>query len=258
MKEILSADTISEGLTTQILGRSVVYYESVGSTNEVAKELARQGAPNGTLIAADFQTAGKGRQRRSWVAPPGSSLLFSLILYPSFTSSRLPHLTMAGALAVAQAVEKSTRISVHFKWPNDVLLRGKKAGGILIEASITGQMVNYAILGVGLNVNLDVRQIPEIADTATSLSGELGDRVSRVDLLQVFLEFMEKEYRLLEQGKSPHERWAARLPMLGQMVEVATPWGTESGRAEAVDAEGSLILRRNDGTAAHIAVGDVQ
>lgn len=258
MKEILSPETISEGLTTQILGRSIVCYESVGSTNEVAKELARQGAASGTLIVTDYQTAGKGRQGRRWIAPPGSSLLFSLILYPSFTSSRLPRLTMAGALAVAQAVEESTRFSVHFKWPNDILLRGKKAGGILIEASTTEEMVNYAIMGVGLNVNLDVRQIPEIADTATSVSVELGRRVSRVDLLQVFLDFMEREYRLLEQGKSPHERWAGRLPVLGQMVEVATPWGTESGRAETVDAEGSLILRRDDGTAAHIAVGDVQ
>ncbi len=254
----MSADTISEGLTTQVLGRSIVCYESVGSTNEIAKDLARQGAASGTLIVADHQTAGKGRQGRKWIAPPGSSLLFSLILYPSFTSSRLPRLTMAGALAVAQAVEKSTQLPVHFKWPNDILLRDKKAGGILIEASTTREMVNYAILGVGLNVNVDVREIPELIDTATSLSIELGDRVSRVDLLRVFLECMEKEYGLLEQGQSPHERWAARLPMLGQMVQVATPWATESGRAEAVDAEGSLILRRDDGTAVHITVGDVQ
>jgi BirA family biotin operon repressor/biotin-[acetyl-CoA-carboxylase] ligase len=258
MTEKLSPETISKGLTTQVLGQNIACYESLGSTNDVAKELAKQGAVNGTLIVADHQTAGKGRRGRRWIAPPASSLLLSLVLRPRLTSSQLPRLSMACALAVAQAIEEFTGLSVHFKWPNDILLRGKKTGGILIEASISGETVDYAVVGLGLNVNLDVRQLPEIADIATSISVELGRRVSRLDLLRVYLEFMEREYRLLEQGEYPHERWAARLPILGQRVEVATPWGTESGCAERVDAEGGLILRRDDGTAAYVAVGDVQ
>ncbi len=258
MNETLSPETIGKGLITQILGQNIVCYESIGSTNDVAKQLARQGAAEGTLIVADHQTGGKGRQGRRWIAPPGSSLLLSLILYPSLTSSQVPRLTMACALAVAQAIEEFSQLSVHFKWPNDILLGNKKAGGILIEAGTSGETTDYAIVGLGLNVNLDVRQIPELADTATSISLELGRRVSRVDLLRLFLKFMEAEYRLLEQGESPHERWAARLAMLGQRVKVATPWGEESGRAEGVDAEGGLILRRDDGTASYVTVGDIQ
>jgi BirA family biotin operon repressor/biotin-[acetyl-CoA-carboxylase] ligase len=224
----------------------------------MAKELARQGASQGTLITAEEQTTGKGRRGRNWLAPPGSSLLISLILYPSLTVSQIPRLTMASSLAVAYAIEEISSLPVHFKWPNDILLARKKAGGILTETSISGEILDYAVVGIGLNVNLDVRQIPQIANTATSLSVELGREVSRLELLQALLKFMEKEYLLLQQEESPYEKWATRLSTLGQKVEVTTPWGQESGWAEGVDADGTLILRRDDGMKAHITVGDVE
>jgi len=256
--ERLSPETIKTGLVTEFMGQEVVYYQSIGSTNEAAKELAAQGAPQGTLVIADEQTAGKGRRGRSWLAPPGSSLLISLIFYPRLTLSQMPRLTMASSLAVACAIEEISSLSVHFKWPNDILLRGKKAGGILTEVSISGEIPDYAVVGIGLNVNLDVRQIPEIEGTATSLSMELGREVSRLELLQVLLGFIEREYHSLLHGKSPGERWSSRLSQLGQKVKVATPWGQESGWAENVDADGALILRRDDGTKAYITVGDVE
>ena len=255
--EKLSPDTIKRGLSTELVGQHTIYYDSIGSTNDVAKQLATQGAVQGTLIIADEQTAGKGRRGRRWIAPQGSSLLFSLILHPALAPSELPRLTMASALAAGRAIEETTGLAVHFKWPNDILLEGKKAGGILIEAGISGETVDYAVVGIGLNVNLDVAQIPEIAKTATSVSMELGQRTSRLELLQSFLRFMEREYQLLQEGVSPHSRWAARLPQLGQRVEVATPWGRESGQAQSVDADGALILLRDDGTAARVTVGDV-
>jgi BirA family biotin operon repressor/biotin-[acetyl-CoA-carboxylase] ligase len=254
----LAPDTIKRGLTTEFMGQEIIYYQAIGSTNEVAKDLARQGASEGTLVIAEEQTAGKGQRGRSWLAPPGSSLLISLVLYPPLTASQIPRLTMASALAVAYAIEDRSNLSVHFKWPNDILLGGKKAGGILSETSISGEILDYAVIGIGLNVNLDAHQIPEIADTATSLSMELGREVSRLGLLQVLLKSMEREYRLLQQGESPGERWAARLYLLGEKVEVTTPWGREYGRAEGVDADGALILRREDGTKAYITVGDVE
>lgn len=256
--EKLSPETIKRGLSTELLGQRAIYYDSIGSTNDVAKQLATQGAVQGTLIIADEQTAGRGRRGRRWIAPHGSSLLLSLILHPALASSELPRLTMASALAVGCAIEETTGLAVHFKWPNDILLEGKKAGGILIEAGISGETVDYAVVGVGLNVNLDVAQIPEIAETATSISMELGGRTSRLELLHSFLRFMEREYQVLQQGLSPHSRWAARLSQLGQRVEVATPWGRESGQAESVDADGALILRRDDGTTARVTVGDVE
>jgi len=165
---------------------------------------------------------------------------------------------MSSSLAVAYSIEEISSLSVHFKWPNDILLRGKKAGGILTEVSISGEIPDYAVVGIGLNVNLDVRQIPEIADTATSLSMELGREVSRLELLRAVLRFMEREYRLLQQGESPGEKWATRLSLPGQKVKVTTPWGQQSGWAEGVDADGALILRRDDGTKAYITVGEVE
>lgn len=256
--ERLSPEIIRRGLVTEFMGQEIICYQSIGSTNEVAKELAKQGAPQGTLVIAEEQTEGKGRRGRSWLAPAGSSLLISLVLYPPLTASQIPRLTMASSLAVAYAIEETSNLSVHFKWPNDILLRGKKAGGILTEISIGGEILDHAVVGIGLNVNLDVRQIPEIADTATSLSMELGREVSRLELLRSVLRFMEREYRLLQQGELPGEKWATRLSLPGQKVKVTTPWGQQSGWAEGVDADGALIVRRDDGTKAYITVGEVE
>lgn len=254
----LSSQAIKQGLTTEFMGQHVVYYDSIGSTNEVARELAERGAVEGTLIVADEQTAGKGRRGRRWIAPRGTSLLASLILYPPLETSQIARLTMSSSLAAAHAIEEVTSLSVHFKWPNDILLGGKKAGGILVEAVHIGEALEHAVVGIGLNANLDITEIPEIADTATSISMELGGSVSRLELLQALLRHMESEYRLLVAGESPHDRWRQRLRLLGTQVQVATPWGDESGRAETVDANGALILRRDDGTTARITVGDVQ
>ncbi|MDH4208556.1 MAG: biotin--[acetyl-CoA-carboxylase] ligase, partial [Anaerolineae bacterium] len=150
-----------------------------------------------------------------------------------------------------------TGLPVGLKWPNDVILRGKKAGGLLIEAGLSGETLDYAVIGIGLNLNLDVSQIPEIAATATSISTELGEPVSRLKLLGGLLELLEEEYTRLESGASPHQRWAERLTRVGEHVEVETPWGRESGRMEGADTDGALILRRDDGTRARITVGDV-
>lgn len=256
--EKLSPDAIRRGLTTRFIGQEVVCYDSLNSTNEVAKDLARQGTPDGTLVVADQQTAGKGRRGRRWLAPRGTSLLMSLILHPSLTTPEIPRLTMASSLAVANAIEEVTRLPVHLKWPNDILLGGKKAGGILVEVGLSGGVLDYAVIGIGVNVNLDVRLVPEIADIATSISAELGRSASRLELLRALLRLMESEYDLLLKGRSPHERWMARLCLLGEEVEVTTPWGQESGRAESVDADGALIVHRGDGTTVRITVGDVQ
>lgn len=253
----LSPEAIVQELHTGFVGQRILYYPTVISTNDLAKELAKQGASAGTAVMAEEQTAGRGRMARTWYAPAGSSLLISVILRPCFEAGRLPQLLMASALATAAAIERTTGLPVGLKWPNDVILRGKKAGGILVEAGLSGETLDYAVIGIGLNVNLDVGQIPEIAATATSISTELGAPVSRLKLLVGVLEVLEEEYSRLESGRSPHERWAARLTRVGKHVEVETPWGRESGRMEGVDTDGALILRRTDGTIARITVGDV-
>jgi BirA family biotin operon repressor/biotin-[acetyl-CoA-carboxylase] ligase len=234
-----------------------VYYSSLGSTNEVLKALAAQGAPEGTLVIADQQTAGKGRLDREWLAPPGTSLLLSLLFRPDLAPNQAPRLTMICSLAMAEAIEGLTGLPVGLKWPNDVFVRGKKVGGILTEAGTTGGHLDYVVVGMGLNVNLDISSLPELSGIATSLSQELGREVSRLELLWRILEGIETRYKSLRRGKSPHEEWATRLINLGRQVQVTTPHGVLMGCAEAVDADGALILRTADGQRKRVLVGDV-
>jgi BirA family biotin operon repressor/biotin-[acetyl-CoA-carboxylase] ligase len=254
----LTPEAISAGLNTQFIGQRVLCYESVSSTNDLAKQLAEEGAVEGTLVVAGQQTAGRGRHARRWHSSAGSSLLLSLILRPPLKPELLPHLFMSSALAVAQAVEQATSLPVHFKWPNDILLGSKKAGGILIETSLSGEELQFAVIGIGLNVNLDVHDFPEITATATSLSTELGHEASRLEILRSLLTFVEREYLLLVKGESPVARWTARLLQIGEEIEVDTPGGRETGKLQGVDAHGTLLVRRGDGTEARITVGDVR
>lgn len=255
--EELTPDSVGRDLGTRFMGQRVVCYDSITSTNDAAKQLAVEGAPEGTVVVAEEQTAGRGRHGRRWLAPAGSSLLVSCILRPSISPAELPLLLMASALAVAQAIEESTGLLVNLKWPNDILLRDRKAGGVLIETGLSGEEVDYAVIGMGLNVNLDLTSIPELSSTATSISTELGESASRLKILQALLRCMEREYLLVQRGVSPASRWEGRLSQLGRQVEVDTPWGREIGRIEGVDADGTLLLVRTDGTMAHITVGDV-
>jgi BirA family biotin operon repressor/biotin-[acetyl-CoA-carboxylase] ligase len=253
----LSAERIIRGSRTEFIGQSIVYCYSVGSTNEVLKKLAAQGAPEGTLVIADEQTAGKGRLGRKWLAPPGTSLLLSLLFRPDLAASQAQRLTMICSLAIAEAVEGLAGLPVGLKWPNDIFVHGKKAGGILTELGTTGGHLDYVVVGVGLNVNLAVSALPELRGVATSLSEELGREVSRLELLWRILEGIETRYKSLRRGESPREEWAARLINLGHQVQVTTPDGSLAGWAEGVDADGALILRTPDGQCRPILAGDV-
>ena len=252
----LSPEVIRAGLRTEFIGRNVVYRPSVTSTNDLARALAAQGAPEGTLVLAEEQTAGRGRLGRVWLSPAGTSLLFSLIFRPALRPGQAFRLAMLCSLAAARAIEAVTALPIHLKWPNDLVLRGKKLGGVLAEASLTGERLDFVVVGLGLNVNLDVSTLPEIAATATSLSTELGRPVARLPLLQRILQEIEAGYRDVAQDEALRAAWAARLSTLGQMVRVTG--GTEDeGLAEGVDADGALLLHRADGTLVRITVGDV-
>ncbi|MGA9351344.1 MAG: biotin--[acetyl-CoA-carboxylase] ligase [Anaerolineae bacterium] len=253
----LSAENIRRGLKTDLIGLSIVYYSSLSSTNDLLKELAVQGAPEGTLVIADEQTTGKGRLGRRWLAPPGTSLLMSLLFRPELVLKQAQRLTMICSLAMADAVEGLTGLPVGLKWPNDILIRGKKAGGILTELGTTGRHLDYVVVGMGLNVNLAISTLPELRGMATSLSQELAWEVSRLELLWKILEGIEIRYKSLRRGESPHEEWAARLINLARQMQVTTPHGVLAGLAEGVDADGALILRTSDGQRKRILAGDV-
>ena len=259
--ERLSVESIEKGLTTASMGRKVIYYRSIGSTNDVARELATQGAPEGTLVIADEQTAGKGRLGRRWLAPAGTSLLMSLLFRPHFLALyQAQRLTMVCSLAVAEAIGRVTDLMAAIKWPNDIVVQGKKVGGILTELGATAEGLDYVIVGLGLNVNLDfgaVEAMEELAATATSLSQELGRDVSRLALLWRILENVEDRYQRLQVGELPHGEWASRLITLHNHVIVDTPQGVVEGWAEGVDADGALILRTNRGERQRVLAGDV-
>jgi BirA family biotin operon repressor/biotin-[acetyl-CoA-carboxylase] ligase len=221
---------------------------------ETARELAKKGTAEGTVIIADTQTAGRGRLGRAWLSPEGS-LAMSLILKPSLDN--LPQLVMIASLAVVRTIKKVAGIETQIKWPNDVLIKGKKVCGILIENEVKGDRVNFAIIGIGINVNFDPLSFPEISDIATSLSHELGAEVSKVELASALLSELEQLYLEAQAGAPVYREWQENMEMLGMWIQVKTGETVEQGKAETVTENGNLILRRADGSLTAIVAGDV-
>jgi BirA family biotin operon repressor/biotin-[acetyl-CoA-carboxylase] ligase len=253
MIENLSA-TIRQGLKTSIIGREIIYLPSVTSTMDVAQGEALKGAAEGTVIIAGEQTGGRGRLKRKWLAPAGNISL-SIVLYPDTAS--LPYLIMVASLAVVKSIEGVTGVKGQIKWPNDILIDGKKVCGILIENEIRGNKAAYSIVGIGINVNLKVSDYVEIADTAVSLKNEPGRDDLRVKLIKALLKEFDKLYVKLRDGKDIFEAWRDSLATLGKKVKVT--WGKQviEGIAEAVDEDGALVIREENGKLTRVLAGDV-
>ncbi len=260
-------DAFQAALATRRIGRPTHHYPQTGSTNDLAHAAASAGAAEGLVILADEQTAGRGRLDRRWWAPPGTSLLFSLLLRPDLSVTHAGQLTMCLGLAAAEASESVTGLRIGLKWPNDLIRAGRKLGGMLAEVELDDERIRYAVLGLGLNVNVDfaapaesaagAAMPDELRDQATSLAMLLGQPVDRASLLAALLASFETHYDRLLSGHSPHAAWAARLDTLGQRVRVALPDGACSGIAAGVTPEGGLILAGDDGTERIIWAGDV-
>lgn len=250
----LSRDAILQRLTTQFVGRNLLYYPITSSTMDVAKKAAREGASEGTTVVAEEQTEGRARLGRSWINPRGV-IAISIILRPEM--SQLLRLTMVASLATSRAIERATGLKSTIKWPNDVLINSKKVSGILTESALRGQSVDWAVIGIGINVNFDPKAFPEIAGIATSLSNELGREVSQLDVLLSLLREIELFYLALRRGEPIHEEWRSCLETLGKVVQVKSGNDVEEGYAESVDSDGSLLLRRPDGSLARFITGEV-
>ena len=247
-----------EGLETDIVGQNLVYRPAIPSTNDEAKRLARAGAPEGTLVITDYQTAGRGRLERRWEAPAGSSLLMSLVFRPHLAAHQVQRLTMICGLAAVEAIEAQTGLQVGLKWPNDLVIDGAKLGGILTEIELEGERIDHAVVGMGLNVNLDLGQLPpDLLMVATSLFHLLGREVPRLPLLRGLLQAVEVRYKALKAGQLPQAEWAARLVTLGQPVAVSTMGVGVEGVAEGVNEDGALLVRLADGRLETILAGDV-
>ncbi len=250
----LSPAAIIRGLETGFVGQRVIYYPSLTSTMDVARQEARQGAVEGTVVLADKQTSGRGRLQRVWLSP-GGSIALSIILHPG--PAQLPSLIMLASLAVVRSIEIVTSLKSQIKWPNDVLINGRKVSGILIESGVQGNKVNYTVIGIGINVNLRLAGFPEIRPIATSLSDELGSDVSRLRVIRCLLVEVERLYLALETGGTVYEEWRDSLVTLGKKVRAKTGETIYEGVAESVARDGSLRLRGEDGSLTRIVVGDV-
>ncbi len=250
----LSPAAITNNLETRFVGQRVICYPSLSSTMEVAKQEVQRGAVAGTVIIADEQTAGRGRIKRLWLSPKGNIAL-SVILYPGV--AYLPSLIMLVSLAVVHSIEAVTGLKPQLKWPNDVLINGKKVCGILIESNVRGDIVDYAIIGIGINVDLRLADFPEIQPTATSLSHEAGRDVSRLNVIRCLLVEIERLYLALAANNSIYEEWRDSLATLGSRVQVKSGETIYEGMAESVAGDGSLLLRHSDGSLTRIVAGDV-
>jgi BirA family transcriptional regulator, biotin operon repressor / biotin---[acetyl-CoA-carboxylase] ligase len=235
-------------------GAILQYEASVGSTMDVARSAAREGAPHGLVVVADEQTAGRGRFGRRWVAPAGANLTFTILVRPD--RGRLERLSVIAALAVADGVCEAAGVDARFKWPNDLQVDGKKLAGILVESELTGERPAFALVGIGLNVNAETAAVAEIREIAVSLRDILRQATEREALLAAVLRAFDRWYQC-DEAQPVIAAWSERLATLGQAVRVTFAGQAEEGVAESVTESGALKLRRTDGSVVELPAGEV-
>lgn len=256
----LLPEVIMAGLNTRFIGGRIRYVATATSTNDLARAMAREGASEGAVVVAEEQTRGKGRMGRRWECPAGAGLLFSLILRPDLRPPEAPVLTLVAAVAAARGIEVVTGLKPGIKWPNDLLIAGRKVCGILTEMAGEMDRVDFVVLGIGINVNMGRRPLPKgLAAETTSLDLEVGKRLDRAAILRAVLQEMETWYsRFLEEGAGPViSEWKVRSATLGNRVSVIGPRESFEGVAADIDADGALLVRADDGRLRRVLSGDV-
>ena len=257
--DLLSTLEIKDGLKTRIFGCKVFCFKELSSTQEVAKKLAAQGCAEGTVVVAEKQTKGRGRIGREWVSPMGGVWL-SIVLRPEIPPQHSQRITLVTGVAVAKTIRKLYGLDAKIKWPNDVLVNGYKVCGILVEASGEADRINYMVVGVGVNLNVDFAKVnPSLVGIAASISQILGKKVSRVEFIREFLVEMEKLYILFNRSKFNQilVEWKNLSETLGCKVKVISQKEAFVGKALDVDEDGFLLVRVEDGTVRKIVAGDV-
>ncbi len=262
-------------LKTKTFGRNLIVRRQLASTNDLVKELALKGAPAGTTALTEEQTAGRGRLARRWLAPPGSCVLCSVLFRPNFwlnlPSIQASWMTMICSLAVADAVSDVAKLDTALKWPNDLIIPGandplardqlahnwRKLAGVLTETGFTGGRLDFVVVGIGINVNVQPEMLPRLAPNAASILAETGQTTDRAALIAAMLNGIEARYERLRTGETPHAEWSARLATLGRQVQVRTSERIITGIAEGIDESGALLLRTLDGEHHTLTVGDV-
>ena len=241
--------------------RGVHYYPSLGSTNVELRRLAEEGAPEGAVVLADSQSAGRGRRGRAWYSPPGKGLYFSLLLRPQWTgAAAAAALTLVAAVSTARLLRESSGAAVTIKWPNDLLAGTKKLGGILTEAKSEGAMLRYLLLGVGLNLNHQIDDFPvELRGQATSLALECGRTLERAPFFLSLLENLLEDCRLFfKKGFAPFRQpWKEMSSSLGKIIKITLPGRTLRGKAVDIDSAGALLIEDEQGKHHRIRYGEI-
>ncbi|MGM0845938.1 MAG: biotin--[acetyl-CoA-carboxylase] ligase [Bacillota bacterium] len=257
----VSGEEVYPDLRTKAIGRVIEYSESVPSTQKIAHTLAQDGAQEGTTVIADEQTEGRGRLLRSWHSPKGTGIWMSIILKPQLPPQRAPQFTLIAAVAVVQAIEEVCGLSPEIKWPNDILIDGKKVTGILTELQAEADKINSIIIGIGMNVNQKAEDFPEeLKSIATSLSLEKEENISRAKLIQKVLEKLELYYDLyMEKGFTPIKLlWESYAVSIGRQITARTITASIKGKALGINEDGVLRIQDAEGVIHEVYSADIE
>ncbi|MDF2524386.1 MAG: biotin--[acetyl-CoA-carboxylase] ligase [Clostridiales bacterium] len=269
--DILNEHEIKQGLETELIGQRIDYIKTIDSTNKYAKEIAAQGCVDGTVVVADSQTAGRGRLGRDWNSADRKGIWMSVVLRPSIPPEEVQLITLAASVAVSSAIYNITGLRAGIKWPNDILLDGKKVCGILTEMSCEMEQVNFLVVGLGINVSHEPEDFPEdlrqkatsikqgIEESNYSVQIELGKCLNRSRLIKEILLQLEKIYNKLKIGltKEIIEQWKINSVTLGRQVKIMAKGSEYIGTAIDITDDGKLVLSLPDGTRHEVVSGEV-
>jgi BirA family biotin operon repressor/biotin-[acetyl-CoA-carboxylase] ligase len=243
-----------------IIGRKIFFYEIIDSTNAAAAAFAREAEEEGVVVIADSQSKGRGRLGRSWLSPPSVNIYMSILLKPEMTAKDATLITIMAAVGCTIALRKVTGLDITIKWPNDLMSSEKKLGGILTETRVVRKRIEYAITGIGVNVNMDADALPDIMKgVATSIKMETGKFFSRTDIIREVVNEMDDWYNILREKRYSEllSQWKHLTSTLGRNVQVVLGKETLQGQAESINDEGMLVLRLPSGASRVVQYGDL-
>ncbi len=257
--EVFGQNELESRMQTKWAGHPVTFYSQINSTNLQAKLDAENGAGQGALVVADMQTAGRGRRGRSWCSPAGTNVYFTLLLKPEYAADKASAVTLVMAMAVVEGIRETCGVEAGIKWPNDIVIGGKKVCGMLTEMSVERDYIHYVVIGVGVNVGLQ-EFVPEVAATATSLQQECGRRVPRAALTANIMKAFEKYYQTFLETLDMSgllEDYNRLLVNRGKEVRVLDPKGEFTGISRGINRLGELLVERSDGNVEPVYAGEV-
>jgi BirA family transcriptional regulator, biotin operon repressor / biotin---[acetyl-CoA-carboxylase] ligase len=258
--DLIIPEEISCGLKTRFIGQQIIYRAEVSSTQQIAGKYAVDKAKEGTAVIAESQTEGKGRKGRTWLSPGSGGIYISIILRPDIKPVNAVQIPLVVGVALAEAIRKSTSLDARIKWPNDIYINNKKICGILAEISCELDTINHIIMGIGINANTKMSELPpEIQEVATSISAEYGKEINRAELIKKFFTELEKVYSdFIENGfNSARKKWKKLTNTLGARVKIMEGDNEIKGKALDIDEEGFLVFQSDSGEITHITGGDV-